>query len=248
MVSEHWYFEDARVLNWAPTPGREAPLGIVFELAYGIEWDREPFSRRVSRAFRFRVNGIRSFSYEEPWVCAEDHWMAAFECIEVKEGISFRLDIPTPVTVVCSDVQVEELPLIEDFAPPGRFSLTVSGQALPSPHEWLGWLNGQHQDVAWHMYRGGPEEVDKVPPNYTGWFLQTRSKLEQKKRYPHQEGVFISECKSQESGFWIQIQNYGASAELWWAVHIIVGQFQDAVIQCGDCDFSGTDWLQLMRR
>lgn len=253
-LEENSSFEDARLLSWAPQP--DAPSGrppnrLVFELAYQIEGDYRADSRRVSRAFKIEARDVHS--YHGPLQHLKDHRLENMECIESGEGsVAFQLDIPGLARVVCSGLRIEELPLIEDRVPPWlserEFSATVAGRPMPVPLEWIEQLREQGQEAAWHIYGVGAESTDLVPADYTGWFLQQTAILNRPTRALDEEGVFIYGCRAEGPGFRIQLEDYGSPPDLWFAMKAIVGRFKGVVIHCGNCELSGSEWLELIRR
>ena len=48
-------------------------------------------------------------------------------------------------------------------------------------------------------------------------------------------------------GFSIQIENMGASKALWKATQSIIGELGDVQIHCGNCKFTGDEWLEVLK-
>ena len=62
------------------------------------------------------------------------------------------------------------------------------------------------------------------------------------------QGIFFFACKTEENGFRIQIQNQGASEELWHSAKTIIGEYNDVEVQCGNCEFTGPEWIALIQK
>lgn len=246
-LSRHGSFHDCRVVRLDPHPGDETappPTGAILELAYQVEGNYKAHSRSVSRHFRFSLSGIRQYSLPADHQHHPGHCSEGVEILEDCGTIGFQIDVPALLTVQCDSILVQELPhLVETVKPwlsERDIHVKVPGAGLPTPHRWVEWFELQGQAVAWHIYGGEPTPSTGVPPaDYQGWFLQIPKDIDE----THQ-GLFFFSCKTEASGFSVQIENHGASYGLWQATKRILGQFDHGVVHCGNCEFTSQKWLE----
>ena len=245
-LTEHHGFEDGRLLSLTPLPRREQsflPSTVTFELAYQVEGNYKANSTRASRVFRLHASGIHEYHLSEGGSLSPEHWSEGIELLESGSPIAFRVDAPATLTLCCARVLVEELPRLVETVKPWISDhdvyVKVSSATMPSPAEWVKLFERYGQCVAWHVYRGEPGLVPEVPQSdYTGWFLQAPEALDEK----HQ-GLFFFYCKPEGVDFVVHLQNHGASTLLWRAAMVILGQFPDAEVHCGNCEFHSSEWL-----
>jgi len=240
-------FHDCRVLSMEPLPlaSECAPPNMAtIQLAYQIEGNYKAFSKRVSRVFRLSVSGIQRFSLSSDGQHFPDHFSEGIDVLEDCNIVGFQIDVPALLTVVCSKVVAEELPRLTETVLPWLSNRDIYAEVpnttMPSPQSWVEWFERLGHMVSWHIYGGEPELLASVPPgDYQGWFLQTPGDLDT----VHQ-GIFFFSCRPSGSGFSMQIENHGASPSLWCTVQRILGNFTEATIHCGNCEFTPVEWLQ----
>ena len=246
-LTENGWFEDARILSIAPLPKSEQdslPSTVTVELAYQIKGNHKAHSTRVSRAFRLVANDINEYHMSGDGSFTPEHWSEGIEILESDSVIAFKIDVPAILTLRCGVVTVEALPnLIETVKPwlsDREVYAKILSATLPTPAEWVNMFERFNQNVSWHIYGGESRPHSEVPQsNYEGWFLQIPEALDEK----HQ-GVFFFACKPNGDGFRVQVKNHGASESLWHATMVILGQFKDVEVRCGNCEFHGAEWLE----
>lgn len=239
-------FSDARVLSLSPIPEHDSssvPSEVTVELAYQIEGNYKAHSIRVSRVFRIRATNIEEYRLAADGTVSSEHWSEGIEPFESDCPIAFKLDVPSLLTLCCSEIYVEELPnLTETVAPwlsDREVFAKVPALSVPTPAEWQTRFKGLDQDVVWHIYGCAPKKTAEVPStNYEGWFLQTQEEMNE-----NQQGIFFFACKPNGDGFQVQIQNHGASKSLWQAAMSVLAAFDGVEIHSGNCEFSGGEFL-----
>jgi len=245
-VETNYYFEDARMLHLEPIPGinnNELPSNIVMELAYQIEGNYKAYSVRKSRVFRLIFSSIAEYKLlgDEPY--NPEHWSECMEIIESNLPIAFLIDVPGRLTLTCNEVNIEELPLLIEKVQPWlsnrEIYAEINSMLMPTPEDWIQLFANYNHTVVWHYYKGEPVHVSNVPiSNYVGWFLQEPNTLD----FDHQ-GIFFFTCAPNNLGFNLHIENHNASGSLWASVQKVIGNFKNAKINCGNCEFDNQQWL-----
>ena len=245
-LSENHWFADGRLQAYDPfplLPSSPSPSEATIELAYQIKGNYKAYSKAVYRVFKLNLKGLKEYHIPEEGSLIPDHCMEGVELIESNQHIGFTLDVPLNFTIVCSEIIIEQLPdLIETVKPwlsDREVYAEVSERTLPKPEDWINLFKQKGHDVVWHIYSCESKDVNEVPvEKYEGWYLQTKTDLNL-----HHQGIFFFSCKNEKHGFRIQIQNQGASKELWHSAMIILGEFNNVEIHSGNCEFTGQKWL-----
>jgi hypothetical protein len=245
-LSQNGPFEDCYIIHLEPLPrdeGSPTPPNVTIEIAYQIEGDNKAHSKRVSRVFRLSASGIQRYSFTEDGQYFPEHCSEGIDVLDDCSVIGLQIDVPSRLTLVCSSVVVQELPHLVETVEPWLSELEVNAvvhnSAIPSPQHWIDWFKDLGLFLAWHTYGGDLNRPEDVPKSdYQGWYLQNPEELD----YDHQ-GIFFYSIKPVGTGFSVQIQNHGASPRLWLAAEKIFGQFVNATIRCGNCEFGPENWL-----
>ena len=248
-LSENHWFADGRLQATEPLPslpGHSVASEATIELAYQIKGNYKANSKAVYRVFKLYLKGIEEYHIPEKESLIPEHCMEGVELIELDDNIGFTLDVPLNFTIVCSEIIVEQLPdLIETVKPwlsEREIFARIIGESMLSPKDWVSLFMKKGHDVVWHIYSGEPKNVNEVPmDNYEGWYLQVKSDLDIKL-----QGIFFFSCKTEENGFRFQIQNQGASKELWHSAKTIIGKFNNVEVRCGNCEFTGPEWIETL--
>lgn len=247
---EHNWLLDCRVLSLAPlprSPQEPLPTAVSMELAYQIEGNYEAHSIRVSRKFRFLATGIREYRLADEGGISPNHWSQGMDLLVPDDGIAFRIDLPAFLFLRCDEIFIEELPNLVERVEPWLSDHTVFARvpavSIPTPAEWVALFKRHNEEVVWHIYREQPKPTLEVPQaNYRGWFLQDPTCLDDE----HQ-GLFFFSCNPDNEGFSVCVENSGASDRLWHVTKTILGQFKDVAIHCGNCIFSGQEWVKQLQ-
>jgi hypothetical protein len=250
-LSENDWFEDARVLSLKPFPNPERrliPLTVNMEIAYQIEGNYKAYSTRISRVFQLIATGIQEYQLSTGDTFSSEHWSNGIEILESDSPIAFQMDIPGTLTLCCEMLAVEQLPdLVETVRPwlsDRDVAAKIPASAMPSPEEWIRLFKKHNLNVAWHIYGSESKPTSEVPPSdYEGWFLQVPEEL-----CDEHQGLFFFGCKPDSVGFSVNIHNHNASTLLWHTAEVIIGQFQDVEVHCGNCEFHGSEWLEQLSK
>jgi hypothetical protein len=250
-LCENGSLHDCRILRLDPPPGSDEvppPARAIIVLAYQIEGNYRANSRSVSKVFRLVLDGPRQYSLPSGGLHRADHCSEGIEILGEGTGpIAFEIDVPALLTVVCPNVIIEQLPdLIETVKPwlsEREIFLTARTTPMPTPNRWVELFEKQGQQVAWHIYGEKPKERGNIPADYQGWFLQFPAVLDQQ----HQ-GISFIHCRPTDAGFSVHIENHGASPSLWLAAKRILGEFTDAEIHCGNCEFTAEEWRRALEK
>lgn len=246
-LTDNGGFADSRILSLSPLPGPDSsilPSAATIELACQIDGNFKAHSKRVSQVIRIRATNIAHYSLSAGAVVSPEHWSEGMEAIESASPVAFEIDVPSRLSLHCSEISVEELPnLIETVTPwlsDREIFAKVPRTLMPTPSQWQTSFHALDQHVEWHIYRSQPEPTTKVPiGSYEGWFLQVPGDLDD----AHQ-GVFFFSCRPEGQGFRVALQNQGASTALWQCAMRVLTEFDSVEISCGNCEFSGADFFR----
>ncbi len=93
--------------------------------------------------------------------------------------------------------------------------------------------------MVWRYYYSQEQALKRVPSNYTGWFLQLRSRLEK-----NPQGLFFQHCQLNGKKVSLHLRNCDSvSHQLWIEAGKYVATFQDISISCGNTTMNKTEWL-----
>jgi hypothetical protein len=246
-LEENGNFEEAHCVEISPLPHSSdspVPSEVIIVLKYLIEGNFKAFTPHTYRVIRVTCHSVQEFTIEDnsfnAKVCID-----GIQMLDV-EDLGIQSYVPSLLTLICKSIAVEELPSVIESREPWLSNrdiwVEVSNESKPSPKQWRERFLKMGQNVEWHIYSTTAKDVNDVPiDDYDGWFLQ----------YPEvddlaRQGVFFSSCNDTAKGFNVSLSNHGASAELWEAVKEIIGSFTDALIHCGNCEFSSMEWNKVL--
>ena len=119
------------------------------------------------------------------------------------------------------------------------FSAYAVLQRLPTPEDWINHFHNQGLDVVWRYHYSGEQLLERVPADYTGWFLQLRSRLDE-----NPQGLFFNHCRLEREKFSLNLYNYDpVLQEVWVVAGKYVAAFPEVSICCGNTTMNQTEWL-----
>lgn len=165
------------------------------------------------------------------------------ELIEVKQGLAFTLDVPGALQVACASLEILQHPDREEIVQPwfslNDFSAYATLRSLPTPKDWMNHFHEQGWDVVWRYYYSGEQALERVPADYTGWFLQLRSRLNEKP-----QGLFFKHSQLEGEIFSLYLCNYDPALQgVWIEAGKYVATFPEVSIRCGNTMMNRAEWL-----
>ncbi len=199
------------------------------------------------------VSGALTFALvwgQHHWQVLHSHYLPFVILIKLNEGLGLILDVPGRLSLMCSELVIERQPDRTEPIKPRpsdrEFSAIVPSRTRPSPTEWIEWLRRLGLEAVWRRYGGEAEPTSKVPDDYTGWLIQTPERIGES-----QAGLFFFHCGPNENGdLVVHVQSYyGDNCHgLWVACGRVVGSMSGSVVRCGNCRFTGKQWLEYLDR
>jgi hypothetical protein len=201
------------------------------------------------RDIELLADQVMEYSLSGPDEFVPNNCCQRLELMVVEQGVGFTLDVPGELRIVCARLHVTQHPdreeLVEPWLSAREFSATVVSHPLPTPGEWVQWFQAKGLDVVLRYIYGEAREPNQVPAtDYTGWFLQLRSRLDQ-----HPEGLFFAHCTAQPNGFSVHLVNYDeAVPELLVVAGRYMASFPDVTVSCGNTTLSREEWLAYLEQ
>jgi hypothetical protein len=97
----------------------------------------------------------------------------------------------------------------------------------------------QGWDVVWRYYYSEEQALDRVPVDYTGWFIQLRSRLDE-----NLQGLFFRHCQLEGERFSLSLYNRDPALQgLWIEAGKYVATFPEVSISCGNTTMNQVEWL-----
>jgi len=131
-------------------------------------------------------------------------------------------------------LRVRRLPWISET----ELYLEFPGE-LPRPEFWIRSLRERGHDVCFRYSWGDERTPEQIPyPDYSGWFLQMRNRLQD-----HSEGIFFFHVKKEEGVTRFHFDNRDPQLQkVWLDLCKIVATFPRVQVHSGNCEFSGKAW------
>jgi hypothetical protein len=198
---------------------------------------------RWMRDIEIVVQGIKSYciDWEEGFIAG--NCCQGIELIEVEQGLGFTLDVPGILQVVCTSIEALQYPdreeLVEPWFSSDDFFANAILQTVPTPEDWMNHFHKQGWDVVWRYYYSDEQALDRVPVDYTGWFVQLRSRLDE-----NPQGLFFRHCQLEGERFSLSLRNYDPALQgLWIEAGKYVATFPEVSISCGNTTMNQVEWL-----
>jgi hypothetical protein len=244
-LAENYWFEDGYITElYREIAPDNKPLSVNIRIGYQIAGDYRAGSPQTIREFNIKACGIKLWTYDEKTCFDPDHCMQGIELLDDCMGIQF--DIPEIVTLICEKLIVNGPFDIESITKPWisnrEYMATIPGITVPLPQEWISWLQKEGFTVSWRFAGSDAKPPDVVPfPDYSGWFIQKTEKVE-----TTQFGIFFFHVKDKDEKLSLHIRNEDKYVDLWFAMTKVIAQMPGVTISCGNCTFSGEQWMKYL--
>ena len=247
-LDANFWLHDVVINDLEPHPktvseNREPPNCVKLMCALQVDGNYRAGETQRIRNIEIIAQEVKSYfiNWEEGFVagnCCE-----GIELMAVEQGLSFTLDVPGILKVSCASLDILQHPDREEIIQPWFSSTDFSAyavlQRLPAPEDWINHFHNQGLDVVWRYHYSGEQSLERVPADYTGWFLQLRSRLDE-----HPQGLFFNHCQLEREKFSLNLHNYDpVLQEVWVAAGKYVAAFPEVSICCGNTTMNQTEWL-----
>ena len=198
---------------------------------------------RWIRDIEITAQGIKNYfiDWEEGYIAG--NCCQGIELIEVEQGLKFTLDVPGTLQIACNSLEILQYPDREEIVKPwfstNEFSADAVLNKLPSPQDWINHFQKKGYDVVWRYLHSEEQALERVPADYTGWFLQLRSRIDE-----NPQGLFFKHCQLEGKQFSLSLYNYDAAIqELWVEAGNYIATLPKVSISCGNSVMNQTEWL-----
>lgn len=240
-LSDNYYFEDGHVLAIT-----EKPLEII--VGYNVKANYEANSERHILSFKIIPSKIYEWSFDKTVVnVGDDNYIEAIEAIEVENGVCIEFYTPAVFRLVAENFEIEEHGLIKTTFKPyvseTEMYLTSDLTEIPRPEFWKEKLSKYGHDILFRYYAGDERQPEQVPyPDYQGYYIQLTDRISST-----QEGIFLNHLKVGGKKLCLSFENKDEELKnVWNDLTLILSDFPNAKINCGNCEFTGTEWKQYL--
>jgi hypothetical protein len=246
-LDANFWLENAIIYVLEPYPkhgsGYEPPSEIRLNFTLQVEGSYEAGKTRWIRDIEITAQGLKDYFIEWDERFVPGHCCQGLEIINVEQGVGFTLDTPGAVQVVCASLEVLQSPDREEIVKPWfndrEFIVRATLQKLPTPEDWVNHFHRQGWEMVWRYHHGDEQALEKVPTDYTGWFLQLRSRLNE-----NSQGLFFYHCRLEGERVSLHLVKYDeALQKLWIEAGKYIATFPEVSITCGNVTMSQVEWL-----
>jgi len=240
-LSEYNFLEDAYILAVDKEP-LTVTIGCIISGNYRANSERQilPFSLQPE------VIVAWDFDQKVPSI-PNDYYVYGIQALQVADGIRLDFGDPADFSLVANRIKVTQLPVVIDTFRPWtsdrEFYVTANLIEIPTPGFWLEQFKKRGEDISYRYIYGERKALAEIPyPDYSGYFFQLTARIA-----GTADGIFIKFLSLKD-------QRFSVSFELWdkdlnsqfMILQQIVGEFKDVEIDCGNCIFSGPEWIQYL--
>ena len=248
-LDSNFWLEDAIINTLKPHPrlttenDNKYPNQVKLIFTLQVEGSLQAGEKRWVRDIEIIARDLQNYSISFENGFIEGYCCQGIELIEVKEGIGFTLNVPGILKVICNQIEVSQSSDREEivkpwFNPNEFFAYAILGR-LPTPEDWLNQLREKNLDVVWRYYYSEEIASARIPKDYTGWFIQLRSRLDE-----NPQGLFFQHCQLTGEKLSLHLRNCdNVSHRLWIEAGKYVATFPEVTISCGNTTMSKTKWL-----
>lgn len=115
---------------------------------------------------------------------------------------------------------------------------------IPRPSFWKQEFNELGYEILFRCYSGEGKQSQQIPyPDYSGYFIQLADKIKET-----QTGLFIRYVSMEDNIVNLSFFKYEENLDpLWISLTAILAGISNVKISCGNCEFSGEQWKQLLK-
>ncbi|SEH89893.1 hypothetical protein SAMN04489835_5424 [Mycolicibacterium rutilum] len=241
LLDELAWLQDTYCLEMSAPPGAAvAPERVELVLRDEGTGGFDPGDVRVHAQSRLTALGIREWSFlGEHFDHAPDHCMAGADLIEDTDRFGLAFDVPSPVRLVATAFEHERLPDHHAVVPPWTstswLQVTAPRAQVPSPAEWVEAFDAEGAEVTWRLYGGPAHPTENVSADYTGWFLERPSRVDE-----HLSGLFMFTVGSGH----VYVDRKDVDDDLWWVFCRAAARlFPTGEFESGNLRFTAEEWL-----
>lgn len=148
------------------------------------------------------------------------------------------------VRLICESIEIEEVePIpIESGLTYNETSVGLSASlpAVLSPAFWLEEITARDIEACFRYYGGEELSLDKIPEDYSGYFLARKSRLS-----ASHTGIFIGMSAPRNGRIYVGLECHDApSYDLWVNLISIFSKLPDASVSIGKITMSGKEWVE----
>ncbi len=247
-LDSNFWLEDVLINTLDPYPKipstnyRNLPKQVRLVCTLQVGGSYKAGKTRWMRDIEIIAHDVRNYSINTEGGFVSGNCCQGIELIEVKQGLGFTLDVPEILTIVCNSIEVLQYPdreeLVESWFSSRDFYARFICHSLPTPEDWLNHFRQKGWEVVWRYYYSDEKALHQVPADYTGWFLQLRSRLNE-----NPQGLFFSIGKL-ETGFFLHLRNFDSALQrLWVEAGKYIATFPEVTISCGNNEMNQIEWL-----
>jgi len=240
-LSDNFYFEDGHVLSI-----NENSMEII--VGYNVKANFKANSERHILPFKIIPSKIIEWSYDKEMVnVGDDNYIECIEATEVENGICLQFSTPVTIKLVADSLIIEEQELIKTTFKPWASEtdifMTTDFYEIPRPEFWKEKLRKYGHDILFRYYAGDERQTVQVPyPDYQGYYIQLVDRINST-----QEGIFLRHLKVENGKLSLSFENKDEELKnVWHDLTIVLADFPNAKIICGNCEFTGTQWKKYL--
>ncbi len=225
--------------NGSEEPPSKVRLGCALQVGGSYEAGKTRWMRDIE----IIAQGVKHYSIGLAEGFIVGNCCQGIEIINVEQGVGFTLDVPGILKLVCTSIDALQYPdreeLVEPWHSSNEFFARATLQTYPPPADWVTHFHRRGWDVVWRYHYGDERAIEEVPVDYTGWFLQLRSRLNE-----NPQGLFFQHCQLERETFSLHLVNYDQALQrLWIEAGKYVATFPELSISCGNTTMNQAEWL-----
>lgn len=235
-LKKYHCFEDGHVLE-IDMNTLAITVGLTISGTYRANTEQETLN------FEITPTKVSSYSCAPNFVTGNDHCIDSIEPVEVDEGVGLQITDPR-IILIAESFTISEGKTIKSIVKPHISRRDIYMRApmeeIPKPDFWQQEFKKLGYDIAFRYYAGESKPLQKLPSNYVGYFFQLENRVNTTKH-----GIFIAGCARGDKGISMSFEQDDEELDsLWTALTIILARIPDVTIYCGNCKFTGPEWLQ----
>lgn len=248
-LDENYGFEDGYISEIKTYKNEQKIIDSVeIRIGYQSEGTLDGRTPITLKEYILKARNIKLWTFNDSTNYNPGNCICGIDTIDDCDGIGIELGVPDLIKLICDNITVEGPFLKKSIQKPWVSEQCVScyikeGQ-IPTPSEWIIWLNEIGFDVSWRYGAGEAKLVEKIPyPDYAGWFLQETNRIP-----TTQFGVLFRNVGFNKEKLSLSLQKYDSNIDELWheIIRILALKIQKVEIFSGNCRFGGNEWLEYL--